>query len=63
MKYISADFVLWLMQVQSGFEKAGLHGNAFRCIPVFCVYLSILMHTYNLMRQQVCCLLTDHHSG
>ena len=39
--------------VQTAFEKAGLHGNAFRCIPVFCVYLSILMHTYSLVRQQV----------
>ena len=40
-------------QVQAGFEKAGLHGNAFRCIPIFCAYLSILMHTYSLVRQQV----------
>ena len=39
--------------VQTAFEKAGLHGNAFRCIPVFCAYLSILMHTYSLVRQQV----------
>ena len=44
-------------QVQAGFEKAGLHGNAFRCIPIFCAYLSILMHTYSLVRQQVQLLL------
>ena len=44
-------------EVQAGFEKAGLHGNAFRCIPIFCAYLSILMHTYSLVRQQV------HHSS
>ncbi len=40
-------------RLQAGFEKAGLHGNAFRCIPVFCVYLAILMHTYSLVRQKV----------
>lgn len=44
-------------RVQAAFEKAGLHGNAFRCIPVFCVYLGILMHTYSLMRQQAGFLL------
>ena len=44
-------------RVQAGFEKAGLHGNAFRCIPIFCAYLSILMHTYSLVRQQVQLLL------
>ena len=40
-------------RLQAGFEKAGLHGNAFRCIPAFCVYLAILMHTYSLVRQKV----------
>lgn len=34
-------------------EEAGLHGNALRGVPIFCVYLATLMHTYSLARQKV----------
>ena len=36
-------------------EFIGLHGSGPRGIPIFCVYLAILMHTYRIDRQQVCC--------
>lgn len=46
-------------QVKAMVEEAGLHGNALRCVPIFCVYLATLMHTYSLARQTVppCSLL------
>ncbi len=34
-------------------KEAGLHGNALRGVPIFCVYLATLMHTYSLARQKV----------
>jgi len=34
-------------------EVVGLHGSALRGIPIFCVYLATLMHTYRISRQQV----------
>ncbi len=37
---------------QAAAEVAGLHGNAARCVPVFCAYLATLMHTYSLARKQ-----------
>jgi hypothetical protein len=40
-------------RLQALVEEAGLHGNALRCIPIFCVYLATLMHTYSLARQKV----------
>ncbi|KAK9824077.1 hypothetical protein WJX72_007565 [[Myrmecia] bisecta] len=40
-------------QFQYYMDLLGLHGNAFRCIPIFCVYLATLMHTYRLARHQV----------
>lgn len=39
--------------VQKDVEMIGLHGSGLRGIPIFCVYLAILMHTYRLGRQQV----------
>ena len=40
-------------RVRSLAEEAGLHGNALRGVPIFCVYLATLMHTYSLARQKV----------
>ena len=38
-------------------ELVGLHGSALRGIPIFCVYLATLMHTYRISRRQVALLL------
>ena len=34
-------------------ELAGLHTSRLRVIPIFCVYLVTLMHTYSIWRQEV----------
>ena len=39
--------------VKRDVEFIGLHGSGPRGIPIFCVYLAILMHTYRIGRQQV----------
>lgn len=39
--------------VRRDVEFIGLHGSGPRGIPIFCVYLAILMHTYRIGRQQV----------
>lgn len=40
-------------RIRAAAEEAGLHGNALRGVPIFCVYLATLMHTYSLARQKV----------
>lgn len=47
-------------RVRSLAEEAGLHGNALRGVPIFCVYLATLMHTYSLARQKVCVFCVYH---
>lgn len=49
---LHCDFVT--PEIHQGVEVVGLHGNGLRGIPIFCVYLAVLMHTYSISRQQVC---------
>lgn len=39
--------------LQKEAEIVGIHGSAYRGIPIFCVYLATLMHTYQLSQQLV----------
>ncbi|KAK9858804.1 hypothetical protein WJX84_000839, partial [Apatococcus fuscideae] len=36
--------------VQHALEAVGIHGSAVRCIPIFAVYLAVLVHTFNVAR-------------
>lgn len=44
-------------------ELVGIHGAGLRSIPIFCVYLATLMHTYQLTRHQVSLLYPSAASG
>lgn len=41
------------IDLRASAEALGLHGDAFRCLPLFILYLATLMHTYSLARWQV----------
>ena len=43
-----------MLIVQRNLEAVGIHGSAVRCIPIFAVYLAVLVHTFNLARVKVC---------
>ncbi|KAK9863698.1 hypothetical protein WJX84_001768 [Apatococcus fuscideae] len=38
--------------VKNALDAVGIHGSAVRCIPIFAVYLAVLVHTFNLARVQ-----------
>lgn len=41
------------MILQRTLDAVGIHGSAVRCIPIFAVYLAVLVHTFNLARVKV----------
>ncbi len=42
-----------MVNVQRTLDAVGIHGSAVRCIPIFAVYLAVLVHTFNLARVKV----------